>query len=104
LNHERRTTARAALAVPDGRVCAEGDRRARRQQAIADEALKSSRQARQNSDNYVLLTVLFASVLFFGRIARAFDSRVLRTILAGLAVVLFLATLAGLLTVPICHE
>ena len=75
-----------------------------RQQAIADEALQGSRQARQNSDNYVLLTVLFASVLFFGGIARAFDSRVLRIVLAVLAVVLFLATLAGLLTMPVCHE
>ena len=75
-----------------------------RQQAIADEAMKGSRQARQFSDNYVLLTVLFASVLFFGGIARAFDSRGLRNVLAVLAVLLFLATLAGLLTMPVCHE
>lgn len=75
-----------------------------RQQAIADEGLQRSREARQYSDNYVLLTVLFASVLFFGGIARAFDARVLRNVLAVLAVTLFLATLTGLLTMPICHE
>ena len=74
-----------------------------RQQALADAAMKDSRQARQASDNYVLLTVMFASVLFFGGIARAFDSRVLRTILAILAAVLFLATLVGLLTMPVCN-
>jgi hypothetical protein len=75
-----------------------------RQQALGDEALKGSRQARMYSDDYVLLTVLFASVLFFGGIARAFDSRMLRNILAILALALFLTTLAGLLTMPICHE
>jgi len=52
----------------------------------------------------VLLTVVFASVLFFGGIARAFDSRPLRTILAALAVLLFLGTLVALTTMPVCHE
>ncbi len=75
-----------------------------RLQTLSDEALQGSRQARQNSDNYVLLTVMFASVLFFGGIARAFDSRALRISLAILAVGLFLATLAGLLIMPVCHE
>jgi len=75
-----------------------------RLQTLSDEALQASRQARLYSDNYVLLTVLFASVLFFGGIARAFDSRALRISLAILAAVLFLATLAGLITMPVCHE
>jgi hypothetical protein len=43
-------------------------------------------------------------VLFFGGIARAFDSRRLRIVLAALAVLLFLGTLAALTTMPICHE
>jgi hypothetical protein len=77
---------------------------AARQEAAAAEALRAAREARQFSDNYVLLTVLFASVLFFGGIARAFDSRRVRLTLAGLAVVLFMATVAGLLTMPICRE
>lgn len=72
--------------------------------AVAAEALLKSREAREYSDNYVLLTVMFASVLFFGGIARAFDSRMLRAVLAVLAVALFLATLTGLLTMPICRE
>jgi hypothetical protein len=70
-----------------------------RQQALADEGLKGSREAPQHSDNYVL-----ATVLFFGGIARAFDSGMLRSVLTALAIVLFLVTLAGVLTLPICHE
>ncbi len=75
-----------------------------RLEAIAGEAQGRAQQARQASDNYVLLTVLFASVLFFGGIARAFDARSVRTVLTILAVLLFLGTLCGLLTMPICHE
>jgi hypothetical protein len=74
-----------------------------RQAELAAEAMAASRQARGFSDNYVLLTVIFASVLFFGGIARAFDSRPLRIGLAALAVVLFLGTLVALTTMPICH-
>lgn len=75
-----------------------------RQEAVVAGALQGVREARQYSDNYVLLTVLFASVLFFGGIARTFDSRVLRTVLAALAILLFMGTLAGLLNMPVCHE
>jgi hypothetical protein len=50
------------------------------------------------------LTVVFASVLFFGGIARAFDSRPLRVVLASMAVVLFTGTLIILTTMPVCHE
>lgn len=72
-------------------------------QNLSDEALRNSREARNFSDDYVLLTVLFATVLFLGGIARAFDAGALRTSLAVLAVVLFVATVAGLCTMPVCH-
>jgi ABC-type multidrug transport system fused ATPase/permease subunit len=75
-----------------------------RQEELAAKAMAASRQARGFSDDYVLLTVVFASVLFFGGIARAFDSRPLRTVLAALAVLLFLGTLVVLTTLPVCHE
>ncbi len=75
-----------------------------RLEGIAANAMAASRQARGFSDDYVLLTVVFASVLFFGGIARAFDSRPLRIALAALAVLLFLGTLVVLTTMPICHE
>jgi hypothetical protein len=77
---------------------------AARQADLATKAMAASGEARRNSDNYVLLTVVFASVLFFGGIARAFDSRPLRTTLAILAVLLFLGTLFALTSMPICHE
>ena len=77
---------------------------AARQAELASKAMAASGEARRNSDDYVLLTVVFASVLFFGGIARAFDSRPLRTALAALAVLLFLGTLVALTTMPICHE
>jgi hypothetical protein len=75
-----------------------------RQEELAAKAMAASREARRCSDDYVLLTVIFASVLFFGGIARAFDSRHLRLVLAALAVLLFLGTLVALTTMPICHE
>jgi hypothetical protein len=74
------------------------------QEELAANAAKSAREARGFSDNYVLLTVVFASVLFFGGIARAFDSRPLRVVLASMAVVLFTGTLIILTTMPVCHE
>jgi len=75
-----------------------------RQEELAAKAMAASREARRCSDNYVLLTVVFASVLFFGGIARAFDSRRLRIVLAALAVLLFLGTLVVLTTMPVCRE
>ena len=75
-----------------------------RQEELAAGLLAGTREARRNSDNYVLLTVVFASVLFLGGIARAFDFRSLRITLAALAVLLFAATLAFLTTLPVCLE
>jgi hypothetical protein len=75
-----------------------------RQEELAAKAMAAAREARRRSDDYVLLTVVFASVLFFGGIARAFDSRPLRIVLAALAVLLFLGTLVALSTMPVWHE
>jgi len=76
---------------------------AARRDAVAAEAQIAARQARQFSDNDVLLTVLFAAVLFFGGISRAFASRRLQSALALLRIVLFLVTVAGLVTMPVGH-
>jgi len=64
----------------------------------------AAQQANQTSDTYVLLTVLFASVLFFGGIAGTFQSRLLRRVVVSIALLLFLATVTTLVTMPICHE
>jgi len=77
---------------------------AARQEDLASAAMIQARQARRLSDDYVLLTVLFASVLFFGGIARAFESRWLKLALTALAFVLFLSCLGALITMPLCHE
>jgi len=64
----------------------------------------AAEHANENSDTYVLLTTLFATVLFFGGIAATVDTRRLRVIILGVALVFFVVTLAVLATMPICHE
>jgi len=76
---------------------------AARQNDLAEQALTDARTARGFSDNYILLTVLFATVLFFGGISRTFVSHRIQTLFMGVAVVLFLVTLYALQTLPVCH-
>lgn len=47
----------------------------KRQEGQSAQEYARAMQANQTSDTYVLLTVLFASVLFFGGIAGTVDSR-----------------------------
>jgi hypothetical protein len=75
-----------------------------RQQTIADQAGQRAREARRHSDSYVLLTVLFASVLFLAGFARAFESPRLSTALSLLSLTLFLITICAVAMMPICHE
>jgi hypothetical protein len=58
------------------------------------------------SDTYVLLTVLFAAVLFFGGISGTLsnDARRLRWTMQVLALLLFVGISLYLLTMPICRE
>jgi hypothetical protein len=58
-------------------------------------------KAGQNSDTYVLLTVLFASVLFFGGVGNTFESRRLRRTMIFISLVLFLVTFAVLVSMPV---
>jgi hypothetical protein len=64
----------------------------------------AAEQANQHSDTYVLLTVLFASVLFFGGIAGTLDSHRLRISILTMALVFFVVTVAVLGTMPMCRE
>lgn len=64
----------------------------------------AAERANQNSDTYVLLTVLFASVLFFGGIAGTLDSHRLRVAILAIALAFFVITLVVLGTMPICRE
>lgn len=65
--------------------------------------LDAAHQASHNSDRYVLLTVLLASVLFFGGIVGTFRSHRLRLLVFSIAVSLFVVTVIVLGTVPICR-
>jgi hypothetical protein len=70
----------------------------------ASRLLDAAQQANKTSDTYVLLTVLFASVLFFGGIGGTFQSRPLRATVVSIAAVLFVVTVLSLGEMPICYE
>ena len=74
---------------------------AKRQDEISDQEYAGALQSNQNSDNYVLLTVLFASVLFFGGIAGTVDSNRMHVIILSIALVLFVVTVGFLGSMPI---
>jgi hypothetical protein len=74
---------------------------AKQQEQLATDFHVEGRAAGRNSDTYVLLTVLFASVLFFGGIAGTFEAVALRQIVLVIALSLFIATFSVLVTMPI---
>lgn len=57
--------------------------------------------ANQNSDNYVMLTVIFASVLFFGGIASTLRSTLMRNASIFLSSVIFIITIIILVSMPV---
>ncbi|MCC6675592.1 MAG: hypothetical protein IT436_00485 [Phycisphaerales bacterium] len=72
-----------------------------RDQAASHQALATS--AGKTAGSYVLLTLMFASVLFFGGIGGTFSDRRIRTGLASVALVLFAVTLLMLAALPTYH-
>lgn len=78
------------------------EQNAEQERASAREHRAAAQRAGNNGDTYVLLTLVFASVLFFGGITGTFKSRRLRLGLAGIASVLFLGTVIRLTTMPVC--
>lgn len=77
---------------------------AKRQGELFAQEHAGAQQANATSDTYVLLTVLFASVLFFGGIGGTFQSRRLRIIVFIIALLLFAVTLIALGSMPVCKE
>jgi hypothetical protein len=69
-----------------------------------EEKHEEARHANHTADTYVLLTVLFASVMFFGGICGTFDSYRLRVSTLGISVALLSFTLIALATMPVCWE
>lgn len=79
--------------MPEYRLAtqAESDRLA----ALAEQEQEAAAAYNRNGDDFVLLTVLFASVLFFGSLAPMFDDRGLRFWMLGIGLGLLL--LGGIL-------
>ena len=66
-----------------------------------DALATQARESNQRSDNYVLLTVLFAAVLFFAGISGKFSSLRAQRIMVGMASVLLVVGAAFLVTFPV---
>lgn len=69
-----------------------------------EEKLRAATEANHTSDNYVLLTVLFASVLCFVGLSGKFDPSRIRVGLIVLATLIFVTTLTMLVLSPLANE
>jgi|SRR5579875_2645346 len=76
-------------------------RRATELQALASKQFREAIGANQRSDNYVLMTVLFAVVLFFGAVSTRFEPLPIQNALLYVAAVVFVASVAITATFPI---
>jgi hypothetical protein len=74
-----------------------------RMNQLALQKLNEAKAANTRADDYVLLTVLFASALFFGGIGTKMQLRSLRIVLLSLGIVVFVATAVTLFSMPIAH-
>ncbi|MHB1430983.1 MAG: hypothetical protein ACYCVZ_02540 [Streptosporangiaceae bacterium] len=66
----------------------------------AEERTAAALSANQYSDDYVLLTVLFASTLLFAGLAPKFTATVVQSAMSGLALILLIAGAAFLIAFP----
>jgi hypothetical protein len=101
LSSNRRTRAASPNSSPsasDGcprrRSVSSGDELANARHATQLEATASTQftqatEASQRADNYILLTVLFALVLFFSAVSTRFDARVVQITLLSVGAVVF---------------
>jgi hypothetical protein len=76
-------------------------RQAEELRSDAEAATAVAVDANQTGDNYVLTTVLFASVLFFAGISTKFSSRWVRIVLVVLGFLAFFTGAVLLLTFPV---
>lgn len=67
----------------------------------AEELAAAARDANQRGDNYVMVTVLMASVLFFAGISSKMDTMRTRVLLSSLAVVMLVTASILLVTMPV---
>ena len=74
---------------------------AQRFEEIAEEYAERAAEADDIANSYILLTVIFASVLFFAGISGKFESRTVDIAVLAFAIMIFLIGLIILLTFPI---
>jgi hypothetical protein len=78
---------------------AEADKAADLEQVAEDQAAHA-RAANQRSDNYVLMTIMFATVLFFAGISSKMDTFRARAFLLGVACTILVAAIGIVLSFP----
>lgn len=66
----------------------------------ASELFQEAREANQRADNYILTTVLFASVLFFGGVATKFQSVRVKVVTLAFGALVFLGAVGLLISQP----
>ena len=66
----------------------------------AGETFEVGTDARETADRYVRLTVLFATVLFLVAVSQRFTFHVVRLAANGLAAVLMIIALVGVIVLP----
>jgi len=68
---------------------------------LAEQKFEEAKDDNQNGDNYVLLTVLFASVLFFAGISTKFETFRIKVAMVILSAGVFVITLLQLVQYPV---
>jgi hypothetical protein len=86
------------LQRPEYRLAVDDEASAQREQAHQHKADAS--RASHAAGEYVLMTLMFASVLFFGGIAGTFTDRRVCRVLACIALLLFAVTLVIMIRLP----
>jgi hypothetical protein len=87
------------FAMPDYKL-AEADR-ASQVNREAGEHADAAGAANRNADEYLLAVVLFATALFFAALSGKLRTQVAREVVLGLGAVIFLGTVAWLVTFPV---
>ena len=87
------------FAMPEYEVAAREE--SDRLEAEAEALSATARENVQRATNYVLCVVLFAAVLFFSGISTKLRTPVLRRVLLGFGIVLFVGTVVWLATFPV---
>ena len=82
----------------------EPEQEAKRLNVESAQKFEDAKQANENSDRYIMLTVLFASVMFFGGISTQFETPRSKIALIVIGVFVLCTALGMVCTYPIARE